>query len=78
MSLHDEIINIRCPENRIIAFQDGHRSARHAAAELALKEQDFINSLSQSLLIAVNKSLSADAEIERLKQELENARRLIK
>lgn len=40
MSLHDEIMNIKCEPDDVtdpISYRRGHGSARHAAAELAIK-----------------------------------------
>lgn len=56
MNLHDEIMNIRCTEWIYLthasishavsrAYKEGHRDARHAADELALKGDAEINRL---------------------------------
>ena len=49
MDLHNEIMNIQINTNKIVpkyispvgnhAYKEGHRDARHAAAELSLKQQ---------------------------------------
>lgn len=49
MSLHNEIMNIKCDTegmtgiNLILAYKRGHRDARHAAAELVLKADKEIS-----------------------------------
>lgn len=55
MSLHNKIMNIECDTkeilgiNLILAYKSGHRSARHAAAELVLKTDTEINKLKSAL-----------------------------
>jgi hypothetical protein len=51
-SLHNEIMNIRCDESNIsihasvsLAYKEGHRDARHAAAELAINSDAEIKRL---------------------------------
>lgn len=56
MNLHDEIMNIPTTtrqemlgiteQNVILIYRMGHRDARHAAAELALKHEALIEALS--------------------------------
>lgn len=53
MNLHNEIMNIPADPvefdfhfSHAIAFKIGHREARHAAAELALKHDALIEALS--------------------------------
>ncbi len=52
MNLHDKIMNLNCvPENmdaepnQRLAYKVGHRDARHAAAELALKADKLAEEL---------------------------------
>jgi hypothetical protein len=51
MSLHDKIMNLPCrvPDNRansgVACYQQGHRDARHAAAELALTADALLEAL---------------------------------
>lgn len=52
MNLHNEIMNIPadptkfdCYHSHATAFKIGHREARHAAAELALKQEALIEAL---------------------------------
>lgn len=54
MSLHNEIMNIQeNSENRISSYESpqaykiGHRDARHAAAELSLKYEAYIEKLEE-------------------------------
>ena len=67
MSLHDDIMNLRCDTpkdanvNQAISFKYGHKQARHAAAELAKQADTEIERLhaenrmlQQSLEEAVN------------------------
>lgn len=51
MSLHDEIMNIQCSNDRDIGFKLGHCYARHAAAELAIKADAEIENLKSDLLV---------------------------
>lgn len=48
MNLHDQMMNLtvsRSAGNRSAAYRLGHRDARHAAAELALKADACIEAL---------------------------------
>lgn len=62
MNLHNDIMNIpvnvildgpegvgNVSQNRYIAYKEGHRDARHAAAELSLKADARIEELESSL-----------------------------
>lgn len=62
MNLHSEIMNIQAkiildgPEgvgnvnqNRYTAYKEGHRDARHAAAELSLKAEARIDEIEEAL-----------------------------
>ena len=59
MNLHNEIMNIQIDTNKIVpkhispvgnhAYKEGHRDARHAAAELSLKAEAWIEELESSL-----------------------------
>lgn len=50
MSLHDEIMNLPIPNdfdycdfpNKVIAYKNGHRDARHDSAELSSKYDSLI------------------------------------
>ena len=68
MSLHDEMINIRCDEAHLSEYPDlrthyksGHCDARHAAAELALKADTEINRL-MALIEEHNSQMVCDKE----------------
>jgi hypothetical protein len=57
MNLHNEIMNINCAVGHAYAanqtaYKMGHRDARHAAAELALRADAEIERLQSSLVIA--------------------------
>lgn len=57
MDLHSEVMNIPVPRDfdysdfhsKVHAYKSGHRDARHAAAELALKADARIEVLEQAL-----------------------------
>lgn len=59
MNLHNEIMNIQIDTNKIVpkyispvgnhAYKEGHRDARHAAAELSLKTEARIEELEEAL-----------------------------
>lgn len=54
MSLHNEIMNIPCktlemPSPATLAYKTGHKDARHAAAEQALKYELYIERLEDML-----------------------------
>lgn len=56
MSLHNDIMNIPAnsdvenyPDNLRLAYKVGHRDARHAAAEMALKADSKIEKFAESL-----------------------------
>ena len=57
MSLHDEIMNIGCDASmshfstldELLAYKTGHRDARHAAAELAIKLEAQRDQLREAL-----------------------------
>lgn len=59
MNLHNEIMNIQIDTNKIVpkhispvgnhAYKEGHRDARHAAAELSLKADARIEELEEAL-----------------------------
>lgn len=59
MNLHNEIMNIQIDTNKIVpkhispvgnhAYKEGHRDARHAAAELSLKAESRIKELEEQL-----------------------------
>jgi hypothetical protein len=59
MSLHDKIMNIRCvlpiagAGDRVV-FKEGHRDARHAAAELALQYDALIEQMAAALAVFVD------------------------
>jgi len=68
MSLHNEIMNIRCNEKHLVEYTElrthyksGHRDARHAAAELALKADAEINRL-RALIDEHNNQMVCDKE----------------
>jgi len=57
MNLHNEIMNINVGTvvadgfpHKLHAYKVGHRDALHAAAELSLKVDSYINSLEESLI----------------------------
>jgi hypothetical protein len=71
MSLHNEIMNIQGkPEqhefrfSHAIAYKTGHRDARHAAAEMALKKDALIEKLLDAL-----EARNADDYVERIRKE---------
>jgi hypothetical protein len=53
MSLHNEIMNIPASsvaywsEQNAMAYKEGHRDARHAAAELALKGDEALEAIAE-------------------------------
>lgn len=52
MNLHNEIMNLPTKhDNRsgAIAYKEGHRDARHAAAELSLKYERYIKQLEEAV-----------------------------
>lgn len=51
MSLHDKIMNLPV-ESKLFMFADGHREARHAAAELALQYDALIEQMAAALKTA--------------------------
>ena len=63
MNLHGQMINIRCDAPTVlddterVIFKAGHRDARHAAAELALKADACIEAL-RDLVELYNNSAS--------------------
>ena len=67
MSLHGEIVNILADANKAgtqdprIAYLHGHRDARHAAAELALRADAEIERLRAALEMAYCKTVGADS-----------------
>lgn len=67
MKLHDKIMNLPSKhDNRqfAIAYKEGHRDARHAAAELALKYDSLIVKLFDALC-----NRHADDLVDELKEE---------
>ena len=57
MSQHNEIMNLPTKHdhrNDAIAYKEGHRDARHAAAELSLKYEGYIELLESELRIATD------------------------
>jgi len=79
MDLHAEIMNIPAnivltgPEgvgnvhsNPYIAYKEGHRDARHDAAELALKAQARIEELEDILAAFVNWQTDAEGKLSML------------
>lgn len=75
MSLHNEIMNIQCESNDILTYQHGHdhkhssyklghRDARHAAAELSMKQEALIEKLLDAL-----EARNADDYVDRIRQE---------
>jgi hypothetical protein len=59
MNLHNEVMNITCEPDRLagvnygLAFKQGHKSAIHAASEIALKANAEINRLKIALSSAI-------------------------
>lgn len=67
MSLHNEIMNIPTKhDNRdgAIAYKTGHRDARHAAAELALKYENYIEALEK-----LGRCVLAEGMINQIKKD---------
>lgn len=77
MSLHNEIINTpaniildgpdgvgNVSQNRYTAYKEGHRDARHAAAELALKYDALVEKLLDAL-----EARNADDYVDRIRKE---------
>lgn len=77
MSLHNEIINTpaniildgpdgvgNVSQNRYTAYKEGHRDARHAAAELALKYDVLVEKLLDAL-----EARNADDYVDRIRKE---------
>jgi hypothetical protein len=59
MSLHDDIMRLPCEYNldigdEFMGYKLGHRDARHAAAELALKADARIEELESALKMLLN------------------------
>lgn len=83
MNLHNEIMNIpaniildgpegvgNVSQNPYIAYKEGHRDARHDAAELSLKYEAYIERLESELRIASDYS-GFEVDINELKRELD-------
>ena len=57
MSLHNDVMNIPCKytrscfpdEAQLLAYKEGHRDARHEAAEMAIKSDLIILQLTEAL-----------------------------
>jgi hypothetical protein len=58
MSLHDDIMNLQVPQRRELitcsgqgelAYKYGHRDARHAAAELAIQAESWLEAYSDMI-----------------------------
>lgn len=49
MSLHNDIMNLPTGTNHSLAYKEGHRDARHTAAELVLKADAEIELLRSAL-----------------------------
>lgn len=77
MSLHNEIMNTpaniildgpdgvgNVSQNRYTAYKEGHRDARHAAAELALKYDVLVEKLLDAL-----EARNADDYVDRIRKE---------
>lgn len=77
MSLHNEIMNTpaniildgpdgvgNVSQNRYTAYKEGHRDARHAAAELALKYDALVEKLLDAL-----EARNADDYVDRIRKE---------
>lgn len=74
MSLHGNIMNIsdKVTENKnamsgndaFIAYKEGHRDARHAAAELALKADACIDALRKFMAAGVCNSTDFPAQVQ--------------
>jgi hypothetical protein len=70
MTLHNKIMNIPCEPDRLawtnngLAYKQGHKSARHAAAELAVKAEDEIDRLISSIDLIAD-YLASDRSYER-------------
>jgi len=58
MSLHDDIMNIKEEAYHDEAYSQGHKDARHAAAELAIKHDDNVQQIMAELAEAQKKILN--------------------
>lgn len=72
MSLHNEIMNIPCKHaNRelSIAYKTGHRDARHTAAELSLKYEQYIEKLELLAMEFNDELVSGIIDLVKIKKE---------
>lgn len=69
MNLHGKIMNLRTtkhrePEGLLPAYKRGHRDARHAAAELALRADALANALRMYLASGIGNSTDIAKQLD--------------
>lgn len=85
MNLHNDIMNIQINGNKSGLYRRGHRDARHAAAEIALKYdsikeqfEEYLEELHEDLTFYKENGKMEIGDIISLRNRLEDVRKLFK